>query len=31
MHSQPLPTGHYLQEEAPDRVYDYFVEFLRTT
>jgi haloacetate dehalogenase len=25
--AQPLPTGHYLQEEAPDRVYDYFVKF----
>ena len=26
--TQPLPTGHYLQEEAPDQVYDYFVKFL---
>jgi haloacetate dehalogenase len=25
--AQPLPTGHYLQEEAPDRVYDHFVKF----
>src|SRR3989454_9053450 len=25
--AQPLPTGHYLQEEAPDRVHDYFVKF----
>ena len=25
--AQPLPTGHYLQEEAPDQVYDYFVKF----
>jgi hypothetical protein len=28
--AQPLPTGHYLQEEAPDQVYDYFVKFLVT-
>jgi haloacetate dehalogenase len=28
--AQPLPTGHYLQEEAPDRVYDYFVKFFTT-
>ncbi len=25
--AQPLPTGHYLQEDAPDRVYDHFVKF----
>jgi haloacetate dehalogenase len=25
--AQPLPTGHYLQEEAPDRVYDQFIKF----
>ena len=28
--AQPLPTGHYLQEEAPERVYDYFVKFFTT-
>ena len=28
--AQPLPTGHYLQEEAPDRVYDYLVKFFTT-
>jgi hypothetical protein len=28
--AQPLPTGHVLQAEAPDRVYDHFVEFFRT-
>jgi haloacetate dehalogenase len=22
-----LPTGHYMQEEAPERVYDHFVKF----
>src|SRR6266481_5028162 len=25
--AQPLPTGHYLQEEAPDRVIDHFLKF----
>jgi haloacetate dehalogenase len=25
--AQPLPTGHYLQEEAPDQVLDYFFKF----
>jgi haloacetate dehalogenase len=25
--AQPLPTGHYMQEEAPDQVYDQFVKF----
>ena len=25
--AQPLPTGHYMQEEAPDQVYDHFVKF----
>jgi len=25
--AQPLPTGHALQVEAPDRVYDHFVKF----
>jgi haloacetate dehalogenase len=28
--AQPLPTGHYLQEEAPDRVHDHFVRFFTT-
>jgi haloacetate dehalogenase len=28
--AQPLPTGHYLQEEAPDQVYDHFVKFFTT-
>jgi haloacetate dehalogenase len=28
--AQPLPTGHYLQEEAPDQVHDYFVKFFVT-
>jgi len=23
----PLPTGHYMQEEAPDQVYEQFVKF----
>lgn len=27
--AQPLPTGHALQVEAPDRVYDHFVKFFR--
>jgi haloacetate dehalogenase len=26
---QPLPTGHYLQEDAPDQCYDHFVKFFR--
>jgi haloacetate dehalogenase len=25
--AEPLPTGHYMQEEAPDQVYDQFVKF----
>jgi haloacetate dehalogenase len=25
--AQPLPIGHFLQEEAPDSVYDHFVKF----
>jgi haloacetate dehalogenase len=25
--AQPLPTGHYLQEEAPEQVYEHFVKF----
>jgi haloacetate dehalogenase len=25
--AEPLPTGHYLQEDAPDQVYDHFVKF----
>jgi haloacetate dehalogenase len=25
--AQPLPTGHALQVEAPDRVYDHFIQF----
>jgi haloacetate dehalogenase len=28
--AEPLPTGHYLQEEAPDQVYDHFVKFFTT-
>jgi len=28
--AQPLPTGHYMQDEAPDQVYDYFVKFFTT-
>ena len=28
--AQPLPTGHYLQEEAPDQVYDHLVKFFTT-
>jgi haloacetate dehalogenase len=28
--AQPLPTGHYLQEEAPDQVIDHFVKFFTT-
>ena len=28
--AKPLATGHYLQEEAPDQVYDYFVKFFTT-
>ena len=28
--AQPLPTGHYMQEEAPDQVYDHFVKFFTT-
>jgi haloacetate dehalogenase len=28
--AQPLPTGHYLQEEAPDQVYNHFVKFFVT-
>jgi haloacetate dehalogenase len=28
--AQPLPTGHYLQEEAPDRVIEHFVKFFTT-
>jgi haloacetate dehalogenase len=27
--AQPLPTGHYLQEEAPDQCYDHFVKFFK--
>jgi haloacetate dehalogenase len=27
--AQPLPTGHALQVEAPDRVYDHFVKFFQ--
>jgi haloacetate dehalogenase len=27
--AQPLPTGHALQVEAPDRVYDHFVKFFK--
>ena len=23
----PLPTGHYMQEEAPDQVYEQFLKF----
>jgi hypothetical protein len=25
--AQPLPTGHYLQEEALDRVIEYLLKF----
>ena len=25
--AKPLPTGHYMQEEAPDQVYEHFVNF----
>jgi hypothetical protein len=28
--AKPLPTGHYLQEGAPDRVIDHFVKFFAT-
>jgi haloacetate dehalogenase len=28
--AQPLATGHYLQEEAPDQVCDHFVRFFTT-
>src|SRR6266853_5472491 len=28
--AQPLPTGHYLQEEAPDQVIDHFIKFFTT-
>ncbi len=28
--AQPLPTGHYLQEEAPDQVYGHLVKFFTT-
>jgi len=28
--AQPLPTGHYLQEEAPERVIEHFVKFFVT-
>ena len=28
--AQPLPTGHYLQEEAPDRVVEYLLKFMTT-
>jgi haloacetate dehalogenase len=28
--AQPLSTGHYLQEEAPDQVYDHLVKFFTT-
>ena len=25
--AQPLPTGHYVQEEVPDRVIKHFLKF----
>jgi len=25
--AQPLPTGHYMQQEAPEQVHDHFVKF----
>jgi haloacetate dehalogenase len=25
--AQPLPTGHHMQEDAPDQIYDRFVKF----
>jgi len=28
--AQPLPTGHYLQEEAPDQVIDHCLKFFTT-
>ena len=28
--AQPLPTGHYLQEEAPDQVIDHCIKFFTT-
>jgi len=28
--AQPLPTGHYLQEEAPEQVYDHLIKFFTT-
>jgi haloacetate dehalogenase len=28
--AESLPTGHYLQEEAPDQVHDHFVKFFTT-
>jgi haloacetate dehalogenase len=28
--AQPLPTGHYLQEEAPDQVVEHFIKFFTT-
>jgi haloacetate dehalogenase len=28
--TQPLPTGHHMQEDAPDQIYDHFVKFFTT-
>jgi haloacetate dehalogenase len=28
--AQPLPTGHYLMEEAPDRLLEHFTRFFVT-
>src|SRR5215510_9742552 len=28
--AQPLPTGHHMQEDAPDQIYDLFVKFFTT-
>jgi haloacetate dehalogenase len=28
-HAQPLPTGHYLQEEAPDSVIEHFLKIFQ--
>jgi hypothetical protein len=25
--TQPLATGHHMQEDAPDQIYDRFVKF----
>ena len=25
--SEPLPAGHYMQEEMPDNIYDHYTKF----